>query len=70
MAGTQGYLLIAALALPLLVRDLRLGRRAGGLALRQTAIWWVVWGSSAWPGSTSAGCCSTGYSVRLPFAGT
>ena len=37
------YVFMAALVLPLLVLDLRLGRRTGGLTLRQAAIWSVVW---------------------------
>ena len=43
MTGTQVYVFMAALVLPLLVLDLRLGRRTGGLTLRQAAIWSVVW---------------------------
>lgn len=42
MAGPQGYRLMAALVLPLLVLALRLDRRSGWLALRQATIRSVI----------------------------
>lgn len=43
MSGLQLYLVMAAVVVPLLVADLRVGRRQPLLSVRAAAVWSVVW---------------------------